>query len=519
METDEPTPNSRPEEYMATENSVYPQPPTMYGGCRLLINEVAALNDDNEYSFIEHRRVCPRGKRQKTNKLTGYVEVMMEAGETGYQISFSDLSDFDLQSVTETDRRTINQYFTIGSEEIGSHMKISDMQAPDYIKRGIPKALETTICIALLYIPDYHKKPGRDLIKKLKLKYIGQTIPAKLDSERMNIIKRYVQDALVIGPPCEIADCEFFFDLLQKKTQIDGIHGRLIPQPDTEIQEGGKPYQSINRCTVSSFPMQQDSYVPGPPSPNKANSCPAKVKKAPFDLHGSRLQSSAQKLVVNSKYFFDESPPGPLNLEGSSVEKTAQVLGIHENTVRKVLSNWKSDDMCTPGVKRPNRKEPVMDRFDGFRVEQAKRIIQESYKRQVAPLLDNIFQEFLKQVREEEERERLTGADIVTFKCSLKTFSKFLKKIGFRYGKINDRDVILQRSDIVAKRFEYLTAIRANRRLESPNPIEFVRKDIKHEVRKQNRDQSVKAAVETAKAVMGAYTADQWKAHVNHVKK
>jgi len=46
-----------------------------------------------------------------------------------------------------------------------------------------------------------------------------------------------------------------------------------------------------------------------------------------------------------------------------------------------------------------------------------------------------------------------------------------LRKIGFRFGRINNRDVILQRSDIVAKRFEYLKAIRENRRSLNPKPI------------------------------------------------
>src|SRR5687768_7316899 len=33
-------------------------------GCRVVINEVCTRNTINDYSFIEHQRVCPRGVQQ-----------------------------------------------------------------------------------------------------------------------------------------------------------------------------------------------------------------------------------------------------------------------------------------------------------------------------------------------------------------------------------------------------------------------------------------------------------------------
>ena len=114
------------------------------------------------------------------------------------------------------------------------------------------------------------------------------------------------------------------------------------------------------------------------------------------------------------------------------------------------------------------------------------------------PLLGQVFKDLKKEIGEEQEHQRAAGRRIKPFECSINTFRKLMHNIGFHYGKINNRDVILMRDDIVAKRWNYLEALRKNQASANPKPIIYTSNKLD---------------------VMNSYTAEQWKAHVNHVKR
>jgi len=51
------------------------------------------------------------------------------------------------------------------------------------------------------------------------------------------------------------------------------------------------------------------------------------------------------------------------------------------------------------------------------------------------------------------------------------------------------------------------------------NPIEYVWKDIKHEVRKTNFDQNLKTVEQKTREIMTNYSSSSWKKHVDHIKR
>jgi len=147
------------------------------------------------------------------------------------------------------------------------------------------------------------------------------------------------------------------------------------------------------------------------------------------------------------------------------------VTGISEHKILEINSNQKQDKLLTPGRRRPNQKCPVMSQFDSFRVDHVKRLVQSFYDRNDPPLIENVFEKLKQEIQGEEEALRRQGITPKPFKCSTRSFRRFIKSIGFKYGNINMRDVILMRDDIVSKRFKYIEALRTNRNSDNPLPI------------------------------------------------
>lgn len=114
-----------------------------------------------------------------------------------------------------------------------------------------------------------------------------------------------------------------------------------------------------------------------------------------------------------------------------------------------------------------------MCQIDSFKADQIKRIIQKYYADNKPPLACDIFKTFMDQVRSEEELVlRNTGRAAVPFISHEKTFRKILHTLGFKYGRINTRDILLMRPQIVSWRGKYLSEMLKNRN--SLEPMEVV---------------------------------------------
>ena len=456
-------------EMQILDDIMYPNAP-WDTGCRLLINEVATRNTINQFSFVEHIRLCPKSTRQpKSFALNGFVELVLVSGPAIRQILYSDWTNKALTRVSESSlqktgpKNVFNVYFVTGSSAEISDSLFSDAHISAEMQQGLPSANDVTHCIVLLYF----EKKSRTRMLELDLTKLANTfLSTELSDAQMRLIKKHVQDVFIVGQPCFSDECGFFFDLLAVRDGVMGEGGFLLPIPEVELEQG-KPYKSHSRCTNNYFPMQFSSYVVANPTPKVRNECPQIVHKPPFSFQGIPIQSTAQKLIVNAKFFMDKFELDTTLLTGSVVEKTATILGVNSGSVKQAVGNYKSNSIKTPG-KRRIRPTPVMDQFDAFRMDHIKRIIQNFYKENRAPTLDLLYNKLISDVREEEEARVQKGETVTVFKCSKWSLRKMIRQLGFRFSTIDKRAVILMRPDIVAKRYPFLLELKRNR--ESPNP-------------------------------------------------
>lgn len=453
---------------MGISTSNYPSS-TYASGCRIIINEVAMGNSENSNSFIEHTRVCPRGAQlPKSVSLSGLMEVVLEAGDSINQVLVAHFKGRGLRRILEprvasTGRKDVSRlYFVISSESVVSDMKFKDADTIPEFFNGLPMAEERTFCIVLLKVHHSSK------YCPLKLNKVGESlISTPLSDDGINFIRKNVQDVFIIGAPCSEDKCGFFFSLIKNRESVIGDGNQHLPIPDVPRENQNKPYLGLSRCTSSSLPMQMASFQVTIPTPQAQNNCNTRSFTHPFSLIGQPLQSTAQKLIINAKSFMDKYEHDGSLLQGSTVDKTATILGLGTVSVYQTLQNYKVNQIVTPGHKRIH-PTPVLDQFDQFRIEHLNNVIQAFYQQNLAPTLDMVYKKLIQDVREEENGRILRGEDVTVFKCSKWSLRKIIRQLGFRFKTINKRAVILLRMDIVARRWEYLTIMKQNR--ESPNP-------------------------------------------------
>ena len=91
--------------------------------------------------------------------------------------------------------------------------------------------------------------------------------------------------------------------------------------------------------------------------------------------------------------------------------------------------------------------------MDDFDCDTIQRTVHEFYAKKEYPTLDKLLQ-ILK------EKELLTGGRISLW--------KLLRKIGFRYKKVNDKRYVHEQPKIILHRHQYLRRVRRNRRENRP---------------------------------------------------
>ncbi|XP_035716534.1 uncharacterized protein LOC110841924 isoform X1 [Folsomia candida] len=418
----------------------------------------------------------------KTNSLNGFVEIILVGGMTIHQVMYASFQNKIFSIIQEkqtTQRKIKNFYFVLGSKQVAPDMLFSDSQITSDHLEGILPAESLTYCIILLHFGhnqgQFHQAvqsfsliqnvpPGSDTVGYL---------PTPINDEKMNLINEFIQDVLIVGPPCPDSECGYFYSLLRAKEQVLGEGEMRIPLSDVPRRnDGTKPYLSLSRCSPTSFPMQQLAFEIEKATPKAKNDCKQPNTKLPFQLLGVSLQATAQKLIVNAKVFFDSNQVQCEILTGNSVTKTSQILGIGERTVYQTMENYKTNSIKTPGKKRI-RPTPVMDQFDDFRTEHVKRIIHQFYANNQAPTMHNVYTKLMEEVKEEEDGRIARGETLTAFKCSKWTLRKLIKQLGFRFKTVDKRAVILMRSDIVQKRYEYLSVMIKNRQSENPKCVVY----------------------------------------------
>lgn len=415
--------------------------------------------------------------RLGTTSLKGYHLLIVRIGDPSQIILNLNLDHQNLRIMTEANPKTrrpkSNMFFVLGTTDIAPSIDIQNIRefvTPQDGIKGIPADEESTFAIILLHFP--HQILHDAAISAFTLRnretfYIARSV---LDVQR-SYIDKHVQDVILYGAPCTFDLCNEFIRLVPNaESFLEPVGRQFIPVPYVKANERQMSI-SMNRCTDNELPMQISSFAEGPSTPGKMNICPRDPKIGLFSFKGTMLQSSAQKVIVNVYNNFEEVYAGRRRIEGTPLEMTSDATSLATNVITRILTSWKSGTIETPGKKRKIHY-PKQDQIDSFYSDMIKRIIQDFYEKNRTPYVADIRNTFLEDVAVQEQKRREAGEQLTPFTCSEKTFRKILKRLGYKFDRLQTRDVLLMRPQIVMWRGKYLNILRKNRA--SPNPKKII---------------------------------------------
>lgn len=130
----------------------------------------------------------------------------------------------------------------------------------------------------------------------------------------------------------------------------------------------------------------------------------------------------------------------------------ADIIGVSPKSVyRHRQCQLESDRLpaCITNIKRVARRikwETAANNVEPFIVDLIRDTIFHKYRSQITIKLESLRNELCEQLKK----------DDISFHPSLSHFGDILKGIGFRYSKINNRNIIFEREDITNLRINYL---------------------------------------------------------------
>lgn len=457
----------------------FPEPPESFGPCRMIFGE---LYPKFEKSYLELQRVCPRYTNKKKTNLSGYHILIVRAGDPSTIYMSYPLDNLNVYEVEEANldskRKEKNGYFVLGqTSDLSTAFdvyfnNIYQMVTPPDLVKGLPFEYGSTFAVILIFIPPTIDGHAHRHLLNMNRDVYGNAIETEMEEVQWTILNAYLQDLVIYGDTCPIEYCYELLRLLPNGPQVSVQNGVYVPMAYVIENDNNPPPDSgISRCSTGNWPFQIDDFILAAQTPRARNRCPRPLQTTRFDMRGFALQKTAQKIILNVDNFFEMSENNPMMLQQNYRQLTCAAVGLGENTIKKIIKNWKENAIETPGKKR-NRPFPVQSRVDNFYEAMIRRIIVGFFKRNLAPLFQMIYDEFMSGIAKAEEDLRNKGHDFESFKMSKNTFRKVLHKLGYRYAKINMRDAILMRPDIVMLRGKYLAEIKKND--ESPNPLPVV---------------------------------------------
>ena len=175
---------------------------------------------------------------------------------------------------------------------------------------------------------------------------------------------------------------------------------------------------------------------------------PLESSVATMPGRGKRVNSTAKNNVY--KYFERESAKTKNRVPPKLTHKTAEATGYGERTVRRIVaekSALSGAAFSSPAKRyKIDRKKIVMDDFD---TEALQSSVHEFYSEKKYPTMDSL----LSAVKEKG-----------IFSGERTTLWRVMRKMGFKYKKVNDKRYIYEQPSIIVWRHEYLRRLRRNRR-------------------------------------------------------
>ena len=171
---------------------------------------------------------------------------------------------------------------------------------------------------------------------------------------------------------------------------------------------------------------------------------------------GKRVNSTAKNIIFNVYRFFEKESAKTKNKAPPRLtHKTAEATGYSERTVRRIVSEKSAQSgaaFCSPAKRyKLDRKKIVLDDFD---TEALRRAIHEFYSEKKYPTMDSLLSAV-------KEKGIISGERT--------TLWRVIRKMGFKYKKVNDKRYIYEQPRIIVWRHEYLRRLRRNRRGEACN--------------------------------------------------
>ena len=170
---------------------------------------------------------------------------------------------------------------------------------------------------------------------------------------------------------------------------------------------------------------------------------------------GKRINSTSKQIICNVyDYFENESKKRKGSVLPKLGKKTSEATGYCKRTVERIIvekRKLEGAEYTSPEKRyKKSRLRIIVDNFD---CDAIRRTVHEFYAKKEYPTLDKLLQ-ILK------EKELFTGGRISLW--------KLLRKIGFRYKKVNDKHYVYKQPKIILQRHQYLRRMRRNRRENRP---------------------------------------------------
>ena len=332
----------------------------------------------------------------------------------------------------------------------------------------------------------YYGREARD--KKLHLNIKADSV---ITEESADNIRTHMIDAVVYGKIWE-EDAPQGISRLFETAYGSQKNYVFLPHRNNEVPGLPAGLKSVSRCDNRGDGFRAQGFKYSAPTFGMLNECEAKNPfvfpdytsvSLPYTFRGIGLTVDMKKMVLNINTAFDalrESDSFPML---TPAKKSALVTNLNYDTVLRIVRTYEQEGKFEAAGRKPyvSKLQKRLEKIDLTVIDE---IIKGYYKQNKDPVLNEIYHAFVTKVREDELRVAEAIGPVngeadeslpPLFSCSKESFRSLLHKLGYVYGKLNTRSVILQDERIVRLRYKYLKRIRENDALGSKqHPVVYL---------------------------------------------
>lgn len=164
---------------------------------------------------------------------------------------------------------------------------------------------------------------------------------------------------------------------------------------------------------------------------------------------GVPFRSQSRKMILSARDFFEEEARSIVERNAPLIpfervrDRTAKALNVSKCTVSRVaVESINSPVIMTPGKSRP--RQATVTNLDTFQQDAIRRHIYSFYARKEYPTVSKLL---------------VTLKKSELFVGSYSSLLKVVHYLGFEYQNINRRKLLLERSDVVSRRWQFIQKI------------------------------------------------------------